>query len=167
MLNKKGQMIVIDILFAIAVITLMFIFMVKTSESDVYSSNYKKQTEKINRIGELALYSFLNNSESGCFVKDTDNNFFIPGTIKTPAVITKENLSIPSDYGCNLSVSGITITSNECNSSVPATNEIYSVDFVIASCTADLTKKEYLNCMSGGSCLRISEKTGTLKIWKS
>jgi hypothetical protein len=164
-LNNKGQMIVLDVLFAVALIILAFLIVFKISEVEIYNSNSQREIEKLNRIGNLSYTMLMNNGQNGCYVTDgPQQNFFIPGTIKTNSTITKENLAIPSDYNCNLS--GITLSSNQCNSVVPTTGDIYEIDFTIGSCTTETDKSTYLNCTKSG-CSWLTEKEGTLKIWRA
>ncbi len=161
-LNKKGQMIVLDVLFAITLMVLAFSLIFKVSETDIYSSNSRKNLEMLNRVGELSYNYLMNNSENGCFVMDNSNSFFIPGTINTSKTLTKEGLAIPSNYKC--SVSGLNVLG--CNASPPANSEVFAIDFTIATCSGYLTKNEYLACIRGDACY-MSTKSGTLKIWRN
>lgn len=165
-LNNKGQMIVLDVLFAVALIILAFLIVFKISEVEIYNSNSQREIEKLNRIGNLSYTMLMNNGQNGCYVTDgPQQNFFIPGTIKTNSTITKEKLAIPSDYNCNLSISGVALSSNQCNSVAPTTGDIYEIDFTIGSCTTETDKSTYLNCTKSG-CSWLTEKEGTLKIWR-
>ena len=165
-LNNKGQMIVLDVLFAIALIILAFLLVFKISETEIYSSNSQKRIEELNRIGDLS-YNLLLHGGHNCLVKDgPQQNMFIPGTIRSGNSMTKEKLEIPSNYDCYLSITGINFSPNECNSAVPTTGNIYSIDFTIGYCTSDLDKSGYLNCTKSG-CPWLSEKSGTLSIWRA
>lgn len=162
-LNNKGQMIVLDVLFAVTLIILAFFLVFKISETEIYSSNYQRRISELNRIGDLS-YNLLLNGESNCFVTDgPQQNFRLSGTIKSNSAITKGNLGIPEDYNCSLVITGVSFT-NQCNSTAPTAGDIYAVDFNIGSCS-NLTKQEYLNCTKSG-CSNVSEKSGTLKIWR-
>jgi len=160
-LNKKGQMIVLDVLFAITLMVLAFSLIFKVSETDIYSSNSRKNLEMLNRVGELSYNYLMNNSENGCFVIDNNNSFFIPGTINTNKVITKEGLAIPSNYKCfvsNLPVLG-------CIASPPANSEVFAITFDITTCQGNLTKQQYLSCIRKSTC-PIGTASVTLKIWR-
>lgn len=166
-LNNKGQMIVLDVLFAVALMILAFLLIFKVSEVEIYNSNSQRQIEKLNRIGNLSYTILMNQGTIGCYVKDgPQQNFFIPGTIKTNSAITKDSLAIPTGYNCNLSISGVTFSTNECNSTVPLTGDIYEIDFTIGSCTIHENKSTYLTCTKSG-CSWLTERTGTLKIWRA
>ena len=165
--NQKGQMIVLDVLFALALIIFAFLLIFKISEVEIYTSVSQRKIEQLNRVGDLAYLSLKNNTEYGCFVSDTQNKFFLPGTMKDNVNITKSSLSIPADYNCSLSISGISFTTNECNSVVPTSGDIYAIDFNITNCSTDLTKQAYLTCIKSGICPGITEESGTLKIWRA
>lgn len=156
-LNNKGQMVVLDVLFAITIMILAFLLLFKFSETEIYRSNSQRPIDKLNRVGDLS-YSLLFNSPNACLVTDSQNSFYLSGTTKT---LTKEMLAIPSDYNCN--VTGLTVSG--CSPVVPTTGDIYTRDFKIATCTADLSKQKYLDCIESG-CSEISSASGTLKIWK-
>lgn len=164
-LNNKGQMIVLDVLFAVALMILAFLLIFKISEVEIYNSNSQRQIEKLNRIGNLSYTILMNQGTIGCYVKDTQQNFFIPGTIKTNSAITKDDLAIPTGYNCNLSIPGVILSPNECNSIAPVTGDIYEIDFTIGSCTDHTDKSTYLACIKLG-CSWLTESTGTLKIWR-
>lgn len=159
-LNNKGQMVVLDVLFAITIMILAFLLLFKFSETEIYRSNSQRPIDKLNRVGDLS-YSLLFNSLNACLVTDSQNSFYLSGTINT-TTLTKEMLAIPSDYNCKVTV--LTVTG--CSSVDPSSGDIYVRDFEIATCTTDLSKKEYLTCITSSSCPKISKKSGTLKIWK-
>jgi len=157
-LNNKGQMVVLDVLFAITIMILAFLLLFKFSETEIYRSNSQRPIDKLNRVGDLS-YSLLFNSPNACLVTDSENSFYLSGTTKT---LTKEMLAIPSDYNCN--VTGLTVAG--CTTTAPITGDIYVRNFEIATCTTNLSKKEYLTCITSNSCLKISNTSGTLRIWK-
>lgn len=163
-LNNKGQMVVLDVLFAITIMILAFLLLFKFSETEIYRSNSQRPIDKLNRVGDLS-YSLLFNSPNACLVTDSQNSFYLSGTINT-TTLTKEMLAIPSDYNCNvagLTVAGLTVTG--CSSVAPSSGDIYVRNFEIATCTTDLSKKEYLDCIESG-CSEISSASGILEIWK-
>jgi hypothetical protein len=164
-LNNKGQMIVLDVLFAVALMILEFLLIFKISEVEIYNSNSQRQIEKLNRVGNLSYATLMNQGSIGCYVKDAPQNFFIPGTIKTNSPMTRAVLAIPTGYNCNLSIPGVAMATPECTSPVPSTGDIYSIDFTIGSCTAHTDKSTYLTCTKSG-CSWLTERTGTLKIWR-
>ena len=165
-LNNKGQMIVLDVLFAVALMILAFLLIFKISEVEIYNSNSQRQIEKLNRIGNLSYTILMNQGSIGCYVKDASQNFFIPGTIKTNSPMTKAVLAIPPEYDCYLSIPGVAMATPECTSLVPLTGDIYSIDFTIGSCTVHTDKSTYLTCTKSG-CSWLTERTGTLKIWRA
>jgi len=158
-LNNKGQMVVLDVLFAITIMILAFLLLFKFSETEIYRSNSQRPIDKLNRVGDLS-YSLLFNSPNACLVTDSENSFYLSGTINTKT-LTKEMLAIPSDYNCN--VTGLTVTG--CSSVDPLSGDIYVRNFEIATCTTDLSKQKYLDCIESG-CSEISSASGTLRIWK-
>lgn len=162
--NNKGQMMVLDVLFGVVLIICAFLLLFKFVEIEVYQSNSQRAIDKLNRVGDLAFTLLFNNSENACSVVDSNNSFYLSGTLNKTKTITKQMLSIPDGYSCNLNLSGV---STGCTASVPGdVKDIYIIDFNIASCTSNLSKQQYLACVSSG-CSNISNLTGTLKIWRS
>lgn len=163
-INKKGQMIVLDVLFAIVLIMLAFFLILKISEIEIYSSSSQRKVNELNRIGNLS-YSLLLNGETKCFVSNNNQKFYIPGTFKTGSVVTKRQLGIPSNYNCNLTIEGVSISSNECTTSTPPSKDIYEISFKIGSCS-EISASNYFNCMKE-SCSGVTERNANLKIWKA
>lgn len=162
--TKKGQIVILDVLFAVVIIILMFFLLMKLAEIQVYKINSDKQIEKLNNVGTLAYKKALNNPQINCKVADSVNSFYLPGTINTNVLITKSMLGISEDYNCSFVVSGV-IASPGCNQVLTDINiESYNVDFNVITCTANYTKQNYLNYVKGsGSPLSTQ---ATLKIWR-
>lgn len=158
--TKKGQIMLLDVLFAIVIIILMFFLLLRFAEAEVYKTNVDSRTERLTSVGSLAYQKLLNNPKINCKVTDNQNTFYVPGTIKT-GTITKADLGIPSDYNC--SVTGITVTG--C-SGAPGTHEHYSVFFSARSCGAGgtLTKNEYIDYITNTS--NPTTTNITLTIWR-
>ena len=156
--TKKGQLIILDVLFGIVLVLLTFFLLFKIAEIDIYKTNTDKSTEKLNSIGTLAYQKLLNNPQINCSV----NGAYVPGTIKDTQ-ITKAKLGIPFDYNCNLS-GGI---NTECNQTPPGTSRtpIFSVDATLVSCSSVLTQQEYYSYILNYQ--EPSTQTVTLKIWRN
>jgi len=167
-LNNKGQMVVLDVLFAITLIVLSFLIVFKISEIEIYKSNSQRQTIQLNRIGEATFSTILNNTQDSCRVSDTHNNLILSGTIRSTGTnITKAKLSIPSDYNCYLSISGVNFNLNECNSIPPnGLNNIYAIDFNIGTCSTNATKMQYLEGIKGEGRSWLNIRQGTFMVWR-
>ncbi|MFA5746124.1 MAG: hypothetical protein WCX82_03090 [archaeon] len=164
--TKKGQIVILDVLFAVVIIILMFFLLMKLAEVQVYKINSDKQIEKLNNVGTLAFKKALNNPQINCKVVDSVNSFYLPGTIQESAVITKKTLGIPGDYNCSFLISGVSISSNACNQVLTDTNaESYNVDFNVITCSGNYTKQNYFKYITGDRSP--SSKQATLKIWRS
>ena len=163
--TKKGQIIILDVLFAVVIIILMFFLLMKLAEIQMYKTNSDKSIEKLNNVGTLAYKRFLNNPEINCKVTDSANSFYLPGTIFTNTSITKDKLGISSDYNCSLIISDVVLT-NECNQILTDTNlESYNIDFSVVVCNSNLSKQQYTSYTSGTSTPQIEQVS--LKIWRN
>jgi len=156
--TKKGQLIILDVLFSIVLVLLAFFLLFKLAEIDIYKTNADKNIEKLNSVGTLAYQKLLNNPQINCSV----NGAYVPGTIKNTE-ITKAKLGIPFDYNCSLNVAN----STECNQTPPGTYRvpIFSVDTTLVGCSSILTKEEYYKYILAKQAP--STQIVTLKIWRN
>lgn len=151
----------IDVLFAVVIVILMFFLLLKFVETDIYKTNVDSRTEELTSVGSLAYQKFLNNPKINCKVTDSQNSFYLPGTINTSATITKADLGIPVDYNCyitSISVSGCQPTA--------FTGPSYNLSFTAVTCTEDLNKNTYIDYITNTSSDPTTQAI-TLQIWRA
>ena len=159
--TRKGQVMLIDVLFAVVIVILMFFLLLKFVETDIYKTNVDSRTEELTSVGSLAYQKFLNNPAINCKVKDSENSFYLPGTINTTGPITKSGLGIPSDYNCF--VSGATVTGCQATSH---TGISYTITFPVITCSTDLNKNAYIDYITNTSS-DPSTQAITLQVWRA
>lgn len=163
--TKKGQIIILDVLFAVVIVVLMFFLLVKLAEIEIYNVNSDKSIEKLNYSGMQAYRKIINNPQVNAKVVDSKNSVYIPGSVNKFSSITKSKLSISWDYNCYFSVNSVAFPINECNQTPPTDKETFAVDFNVIVFTSDITKEEYINYVTGRETPVI--ETATLKVWRS
>lgn len=158
--TRKGQIMLLDVLFAVVIIILMFFLLIKFVETDIYKTNVDSRTEELTSVGSLAYQKFLNNPKINCKVKDLQNSFYIPGTINTTTTITKADLGIPLDYNCQ--VTGVSVTGCQ---TAGFDGPSYTIQFPVVICTDDLNKNTYVDYVTNTS--DPSPLTITLNVWRA
>lgn len=158
--TKKGQVMLLDVLFAVVIVILMFFLLLKFVETDIYKTNVDSRTEELTSIGSIAYQKFLNNPKINCKVTDSQNSFYLPGTIDTSETITKSGLGIPSDYNC--SVSGVTVTGCQ---TTTHTGISYTITFPVITCSTDLNKNTYIDYIT--DIYNPSTQSITLQVWRA
>ena len=56
--TRKGQVMLLDVLFAVVIIILMFFLLIKFVETDIYKTNVDSRTEELTSVGSLAYQKF-------------------------------------------------------------------------------------------------------------
>lgn len=163
--TRKGQIVITEVLFAIVIIILMFLLLLKLAEIEVYKNNSDKITEKLNYIGILAYNKSLNNPQINCKVTDSRNAIYVPGTINKNATITKAKLGIPGDYHCYFSVTNVRFATNECTQIPVTDSESYFVDFKVITCDSQITKEQY-NKNITGRAVDFNQERAELRVWR-
>lgn len=158
--TRKGQVMLLDVLFAVVIVILMFFLLLKFVETDIYKTNVDSRTEELTSVGSLAYQKFLNNPKINCKVTDSENSFYLPGTIDTTESITKADLGIPSDYNCH--ITGATV--NGCGAS-GFTGPSYTIAFTVATCLTDLNKNAYIDYITDSS--DPTPQAITLQVWRA
>lgn len=159
--TKKGQVMLLDVLFAVVIVILMFFLLLKFVETDIYKTNVDSRTEELTSIGSIAYQKFLNNPKINCKVTDSQNSFYLPGTIDTSETITKADLGIPVDYNCY--ITGRTVDGCQ---AISYANSSYRIDFSVATCSGNLTKNEYIDYITNTSSDPTTQLI-TLQVWRA
>jgi hypothetical protein len=119
--TKKGQIIMLDVLFAAVFIVFLFLLLSKITEVNIYNTISNNNIEELQTIGLLTYNRLLNNPEINCYVDDSDNHYLISSCFSPNSNITKGKLNLPNGYKCNLEFTGgFSVSSNECNDSFNA-----------------------------------------------
>ena len=154
--TKKGQVILLDVLFTIVIVIFMFFMLLKFVETESYKSNVNNRTEELTSIGSLAYQKLLNNPQINCKVESA--GAYVPGTVNTSISITKAMLGIPSDYNFSISVANCTGCSP-----VPSTGNIYSINFSLVTCSGSMTKEDYIDNITDS----VTPSQVELRVWRA
>ncbi|HOZ35410.1 MAG TPA: hypothetical protein PLK55_00290 [archaeon] len=157
--TKKGQVMLLDVLFAVVIVILMFFLLLKFVETDIYKTNVDSRTEELTSIGSIAYQKFLNNPKINCKVTDSQNSFYLPGTIDTSETITKADLGIPADYNCHTDP-----TVDGCQATA-FSGPSYTIQFPVVTCSTDLNKNTYIDYIT--DIYNPSTQLITLQVWRA
>jgi hypothetical protein len=164
--NKKGQIMVLDILFSVVLIILVSFLLVNIVESKVYSTTTDNINSQLNNVGKMAFKNIVNNPYINCYAFDSHNRYHIPACLTVNSNISKNNLGIPTNYKC--SIAGYDFTTNECTDVLdPSIDNYYSIDFNV-SITPNfaINKKRYIDSLSGNDNILDTKQELNLKVWR-
>jgi hypothetical protein len=167
--NKKAQIMVLDVMFTIVLIILLFFLLFRWAEMKTYQSVSDRKTVELNYISKTAFMSLTENHSINCYAFDSDNKYLVSSCFGSDSVISKTELGIPVNYNCNFSIAGFALATNECVDVLPAdSNNYFSMKFnVITNTDRYFPKNIYLeNILGKPSSTDLSEKEATWVIWK-
>ncbi len=166
--NKKGQVMVLDVMFTIVLIILILFLLFRWAEVKTYQSINDRQTAELNYISKTAFVSLTENHSINCYAFDNDNNYLISSCFGGDSVVSKNDLGIPVNYKCNFSIDGFAIGTNDCDDVfVPANVDNYfSVDFNVITNTDRYIKKSIYLTNILDKVDTFTEHEATLVIWK-
>jgi hypothetical protein len=145
-INNKGQLFVLDVIFAIIVIFLLFIILSKWADHQIYNSISQRNNKELDSIGSFVSRKIMTDPNYVCYVSFDDTKSYVSGCLGDNLSFIKKELGIPSDYGCNISTTDITLSPNECTDGVPIDKDLYSrnLTFVIQN-NQQMTLSQYQN----------------------
>jgi len=145
-INNKGQLFVIDVIFAIIVVFLLFIILSKWADHQIYNSISQRNNKELDSIGSFVSRKIMTDPNYVCYVSFDDTKSYVSGCLGDNLSFIKKELGIPSDYGCNISTTDITLSPNECTDGVPIDKDLYSrnLTFVIQN-NQQMTLSQYQN----------------------
>ena len=145
-INNKGQLFVLDVIFAIIVIFLLFIMLSKWADHQIYNSISQRNNKELEAIGSFVSRKIMTDPNYVCYVSFDDTKSYVSGCLGDNLSFIKKELGIPSDYGCYISTTDITLSPNECTDGVPIDKDLYSrnLTFVIQN-NQQMTLSQYQN----------------------
>ncbi len=162
-INNKGQLFVLDVIFAIIVIFLLFIILSKWADHQIYNSISQRNNKELESIGSFVSRKIMTDPNYVCYVSFDDTKSYVSGCLGDNLSFTKEELSIPSDYGCNISTD-ITLYTNECTATIPTDKDLYSRNLTFVKHNSQqMTLRQYQNYLD------VQNATSgelTLVVWK-
>lgn len=201
-MNKKGQIFSLDFLLSLILVILAFGLVLNFIELHEYSMKEEELRYELKAIGEKAgdllvsspfivceLYdetetdflAYLNNC-LGKFRGDiTEGETWGWWKVKGGKLIDKNTLGIPSDYGCEITLQGISFGSDEnivnyCyGNPPPGLENIYVTERTIVVYNGTLgpnkgdykvEKSEFEGCIAGACNATFDEGVAILKVWK-
>jgi len=163
--KEKAQIMLVDILFSIVIIILMFFLLTKWVEINIYNTSSNKDNLELNNISLLIYNKLTSNYKINVLAVDSNNSFLIPDSFSKDSEITKANLGLPTDFNCTFTVQGVNFTTNECVDTPPTIGSYFQLDFnAIVYSSATIRKSDYTNNLSGSSTPLI--KSAKLVVWR-
>jgi len=144
--NKRAQVMLLDVLFAVVLIILLLFLLFKISETKIYSINSSKEINELESVGALAFNKLTDNSFVNCKVLDSQNNILIKNCFYEDSNISKENLGLGPEYNCYFEIDGFSLVNNSCNSDYASSNNYYAIFFeTITYDSSEVPKSIYIN----------------------
>ena len=167
MKSKKGQLMVLDIIFALVILILMIFLLTKWVEIKAYQSNDATYNYNLNNTFNTSFNLLTNNKEINCYAYDSDNNYLIPGCFAIDSNVSKVGIGLPSDYNCNFIIDSFILSDNECIDVISIdSNNFIEFDFNVVTYGARaMTKDTYLSNILDDSST-ITKRQARLVIWK-
>lgn len=165
--NKRAQVMLLDVLFAIVLITLLLFLLFKVSETKIYSINSSKEINELESVGGLAFNKLTDNSFVNCKVLDSQNNILIKNSFYPDSKISKENLGLGPEYNCYFEIVGFQLANNSCNNSdYSLSNNYYAISFqTITYDSNEVPKSIYINNILDDDDT-LQKRNAKLVVWK-
>jgi hypothetical protein len=160
---------VLDVIFTIVLIILIFFLLFRWTEVKTYQSITDRKTVELNYISKTAFNSLTDNYSINCYARDGNNQYLVSSCFGPESGISKTDLGIPIDYKCNFSINGFALSSNDCTDIFPAdTSNYFSVDFnIVTNTDRYFSKSTYLeNILDKSTTPLLTVRKATLVIWK-
>lgn len=166
--KEKAQMMVLDIIIAIVLITLIFFLLNRFSEVRVYRDSSDYANKELNEVANLAFKNLTNNSKINCVVSNSDNSFVFRNCFYENSNLNKQTLGILDSYNAYVAISGFNLLNNSLSTNIPSgIDDYYEIKLnVITNDSKYVSKGDYLDCIEGrGTCV-LNTNILTLKVWK-
>lgn len=159
--KQKGQIIILDILFAIVLIIFLFLILSKTAEIRIYERISDSRIEELEQVGLTIYKKLVNNPKINCYVSHENNNFLVRSCFPNNFSVTKTDLGVPSRYRCNLSINNVTIGPNGCNDNDSGVENYFLIEHdVLVSNNRQVSKNNHL------SGTAYTNRQMTIKVWR-
>ncbi len=159
--KQKGQIIILDILFAAVLIIFLFLILSKTVEIRVYERISDSRVRELEMVGTTAYNKLVNNPKINCYVDYEDNHFLVRSCFPNSFSVSKQDLGVPSGYKCNLSIASVTINPNGCNDSYAGVDNYFLIKHNVLTASSTAVSKD--NHVSGSA---YTNREMTLRVWK-
>lgn len=162
-MNNKGQLFVLDVIFAIIIVFLLFIILSKWADHQIYNSISERNNKELEYIGSFVSRKIMTDPNYVCSVSFDGTKSYISGCLGDNLSFTKEALGVPSDYKCNITTN-ITLSGNECNDSIPTDKDIYQRKLIFAkSNNQEMSLGQYQEYLASS----VSSGNLELVVWKT
>ncbi|MDD3177931.1 MAG: hypothetical protein PHR26_00250 [Candidatus ainarchaeum sp.] len=165
--KEKAQMMVLDIVIAIVLLTIMFFLLNRFVDLKIYNTQSTLKEKELSSISQIAFNNISQNSKINCFISNSDNSFVFRNCFYTDSNINKNSLGLLDNYKCNFSIDSFNILNNSCNDILQSNiDNVYEIDFnVIISDFKYISKEKYLSCIEGSSNCDLNISIAHLKVW--
>jgi hypothetical protein len=159
--KQKGQIIILDVLFATVLIIFLFLILSKTAEIRIYERISDGRVEELEQVGYTVYNKLVNNPLINCYVAYEENTFLVRSCFPNNFSVTKEDLGVPSGYKCSLNINYVTINQNGCNDNDSGVDNYFMLEHdVLVSNNRQITKSDHI------SGTAYNNKKMTIKVWR-
>jgi hypothetical protein len=164
-INNKGQLFVLDVIFAIIIVFLLFILLSKWVDHQIYNSISQRQNKELEYVGGFISRKIMTDPNYLCYVSFDNTKSYISGCLGNNLSFTKEALGVPDGYNCNLTTTNLTLLTNDCNTTETINEDFYKIDLKFAKHNnREMTLSQYQTYLDD---LSINSGELTLVVWKT
>ncbi len=165
MSKKKGQIIVLDVLFAVVLLIFLFFIVSKLAEVKIYENISDARAEELEEIGSLVYDRLVNNPLINCYVADSNNYYLLRSCIAEDSEIKKEYLGMPDNYKCKVTFDSLSVMPNECSDDDTDVEEYFYIKQNIFTNNERQINKAFHKQKVLGTSSYASEEM-TIKVWR-
>lgn len=163
--KQKGQILILDMLFALVLIIFLFFIVSKVVEIRTYENISDSRFEELEKVGSLVYDRLTNNPNINCYIFDADNHYLLRSCIANNSEIKKKHLGLPANYGCFVSFDEEIGIDNECNDDDSDVEEYFLVKQEMFTVNErEISKNEHKQKIIGEA--EYETTTMTLKVWR-
>jgi len=171
----KGQIFSIDFLLSLIIVVFAIGLLVQLIELNAYDLKEKELNRELEGVALTAGSRLVNSEKISCELVTS-----APAPLTPPqyvmncidrakaGTVTKNDLGIPTDFDCNISIDGITgIPFNNCNTAVTGLEKnIAGIDRNVVLHSGSLTKSELEKCLGDLPGCTLTEGTAKVLVWR-
>ena len=176
---RRGQIITLDFLLSIIVVTVAIGLIIQSAEINSYDLKERQIYDDLKRIGNPAVYLLAASPEVACELIGSAGETIgslincVPNRTNSNFEVTKANLGVPAQYKCRVELSGYLEFATECNDVLGSgTKMVYSTSRNVVAYNSGassfpqrLPKSVLEECISSG-CSELAETKIIIQVWK-
>ena len=167
--SKKGQVVILDFIYAVLLIIFLFIILFKYVEADFYKTESEIDNKYFDNVSKQSYHNLLSHPKISVYAIDSSNTFLIRNSLFEDSNITKENLGLPKDFNCSVVLTGasINLNNNQCTDNYidNNANHYFKTSFnVLVFNSSKIEKSKFRDYIKNTNYLETQELT--FEVWK-